>query len=101
MRLPTCCFCRKTIPFGKIHKALLSFRQSVFCPSCGRKLYFSRRSRQKTGFINMAVVPSPLLLQAFGLPFQYTIALFLLLSFAGWLMYPFVCSFAEKEEPLW
>jgi hypothetical protein len=64
-------------------------------------MYPTMKSRQKMGLITIIPLVISFALQAFGLPFKFTILIFLLFSVLGMILLPFVYSFVDKEEPLW
>lgn len=101
MGLPTCCKCNHQFNWGNIFRASFKFSQGIKCPKCGTKMYPTMKSRQKTGLITIVPLIISFTLQAFGLPFKFTVLTFLLFAVLGMVLLPFVYSFADNEEPLW
>ncbi|GMN99369.1 TIGR04104 family putative zinc finger protein [Parageobacillus thermoglucosidasius] len=101
MNLPKCCKCNHEFSWGSVFRISLKFSQEIKCPKCGTKLYLTMKSRQKMSLTTSMPLVISLVLQAFGLPFKFTMLIFLLFLVLAMIVVPFVYSFVDKEEPLW
>uniref|UniRef100_UPI00403F71DA TIGR04104 family putative zinc finger protein n=1 Tax=Aeribacillus sp. FSL K6-2833 TaxID=2954611 RepID=UPI00403F71DA len=101
MGLPKCCKCNYPFSWRNIFRASFKFSQEIKCPKCGTKMYPTMKSRQKMGIVTFVPLVICFALQVFGLPFKFTMLIFLLLSVLSMILLPFLYSFVDHEEPLW
>ncbi|MED4019207.1 TIGR04104 family putative zinc finger protein [Sutcliffiella cohnii] len=99
--MPTCQSCGTKWSWKQTIKKSFTFHSALECPYCGKKQYWTTKSRRKVSFSTM-IFPFFIIV-----PSLFTISRLLILSMLICLslfilsMVPFIMELTDEEEPLW
>lgn len=97
--MPECTHCAYKWSWDKLLANMLIPKMYLHCPDCGKKQYFTAKSRKKTTYLT-AIIPAALVLVTYlKVP---TLLYVLILSAAAFLvacLLPFLAEFTDKEDP--
>ncbi|AST92505.1 hypothetical protein BC6307_14995 [Sutcliffiella cohnii] len=99
--MPTCQSCGTKWGWKQTIKKSFTFHSALECPYCGKKQYWTTKSRRKVSFSTM-IIPFFIIV-----PSLFTISRLLILSMLISLcllvlsIIPFIMELSDEEEPLW